>query len=446
MRPALTLTYVVTSNFNSKPYLSIAKLSLYSIFNAIEEINMQRNYKILLIDSASTDGSFEELLELGKKLSIETKISFEAIRLDKDLGNSFAYFYGFLYSRSRGADYVIYMDNDLVVTYPETLLKMQELAEKLSRANIKYYAVAPMIIWDNRERGARIAGKNIDPRIIIQYIRKDVETSMGKKILETNTVYIDILGRVINPLNGPLLECRDIISPSHEKTKKPFIISPFAASTFSLHPSRVAPLFPFLYIWGDDLLTAGYHAYKGYYSYIIPDIIGVHYTISPKKRTSPKELYYSNRNNVFINFASGRNKHLFYVVASLYKLLLWTPQSLIGLRRYVLHFLKEKYYIIGGYAPFNATKYAVTGFIHGLLSYNKVSKLLDEWFKKYLDEPPQYDLQEYFIYKGSEAGIARLLLYIFTGRKELLFRRGRRYCLKRLFRGEDQMVTVSRLN
>jgi glycosyltransferase involved in cell wall biosynthesis len=47
---------------------------------------------------------------------METGIVFEAIKLKKDLGNSFAYAYGFLHSRGKGADYIIYMDNDFAVT------------------------------------------------------------------------------------------------------------------------------------------------------------------------------------------------------------------------------------------------------------------------------------------------------------------------------------------
>ena len=424
--------YVVTSNFNSKPYLPIAKLSLYSIFNAIEEINMQSNYKVLLVDSASSDGSFEELYELGRKLSMETKIPFEAIRLEKDLGNSFAYSYGFLYSRNRGADYIIYMDNDLVITNPKTLLRMQELAEKLSQANIKYYAVAPMIILDNRERGTKIASKNIDPHIIVQYIRKDIETNMEKKILETNTMYVDILGRTVNPHIHSLLECRDIMDPSHVKTKKPFVISPFVASTFSLHPSRAAPLFPFLYISSDDILTATHHAYRGYYSYVIPDIIGVHYIESAKKRSSPKRAYHSHRNTVLANLASGRNMYLFYVVATVYELFVWVPLSLAELKKY----FKKKYYVLRGYAPSSVTKYAVAGFIHGLLARGKISKLIEDWFKKYLDEPPLYDLQEYFTYRGSKAGIARLLLYIITGKVEFLVKNRKCDELKLLLQAE----------
>ena len=182
---------MVTTNYNSKPYLPIARLSLYSVFKAILEINKQNEYKILLVDSASTDGSFEELRELGEELSRETSIAFEAIQLRKDLGNSFAYAYGFLYSRNNEADYIIYMDNDFIITNPETLLRMQKLAEKLSRAGIRYYAVAPMFILDNRERGLKIARSNIDPRSALESMKTDIEVNASRKILVINIAYVE---------------------------------------------------------------------------------------------------------------------------------------------------------------------------------------------------------------------------------------------------------------
>ena len=81
-------------------------------------------------------------------------------------------------------------------------------------------------------------------------------------------------------------------------------------------------------------------------------------------------------------------------------------------------------------------KYAVTGFIHSLLIHSKVLKSLENWFKKYLDEPPLDDFQ-YFTYKESEASIAtRLLLYIITGKAELLAKNEKCGVLKRLLRGE----------
>jgi glycosyltransferase involved in cell wall biosynthesis len=160
------------------------------------EINKQNEYKVLLVNSASKDESFEELCELGKKLSMETKISFETILLRKDLGNSFAYAYGFLYSRNKGADYIIYMDNDFIITNPRTLLEMQ----KLSRAKIKYYAVEPMFILDNRERDLKTARSNIDSRSAVESMQTDIEINTSGEVLATNIAYVDILARLIHPL------------------------------------------------------------------------------------------------------------------------------------------------------------------------------------------------------------------------------------------------------
>jgi len=403
---------VITTNYNSKPYLPIARLSLYSVFKAVSEINRQNEYKILLVDSASTDGSFEELRELGEKLSMETGIVFEAIKLKKDLGNSFAYAYGFLHSRGKGADYIIYMDNDFVITNPKTLLRMQELAEKLSRANIKYYAVAPMFILDDRERGLKIASSNIDPRSAIESMQTDIEINASGKILVTNIAYIDILGRIIHPFDCNLLECKNNAEIGRE-----FVISPFVPSTFSLHSSQVAPIFPLLYIWGDDQITAINHALRGYYSFVVPGILGIHYIESTRKRSSPRKAYYSHRNLVLSSFLTGRNKYLFYTVTSVYEAFIWAPLSLVELKKYI----KMKYYALGGYAPSSITKYAVAGFIHGLLIRKKVERSIDKWFRKYLGEPPRRNFLDYFTYKGIDsANIARLLLYIITGKQELL--------------------------
>jgi GT2 family glycosyltransferase len=403
---------VITTNYNSKPYLPIAKLSLYSVFKAVMEINKQDEYRILLVDSSSTDGSFEELCELGEKLSMETKIPFETIQLRKDLGNSFAYAYGFLYSRNKGADYIIYMDNDFIITNPKTLLEMQKLAEKLSRANIKYYAVASMFVLDNRERGLRIARSNIDPRSAVESMQTDIEINPSGKILATNIAYVDILGRIIHPFDCNLLECKN-----NAEIKKEFILSSFVPSTFSLHPSQVAPIFPLLYIWGDDQITAINHTLRGYYSFIVPGVLGIHYIESTRKRSSPRKAYYSLRNLVLSNFLIGRNKYLFYTVTSLYKLFIWAPLSLVELKKYI----KMKYYALGGYAPPSVTMHAVAGFIHGLLIRKKVERSIDKWFRKYLGEPPRKDFLDYFTYKGIDnANIARLLLYIITGKQELL--------------------------
>jgi hypothetical protein len=116
-------------------------------------------------------------------------------------------------------------------------------------------------------------------------------------------------------------------------------------------------------------------------------------------------------------FSTVGNKYLFYTVTSAYELFIWAPLSLVELKKYI----KMKYYALGEYAPSSVTKYAVAGFIHGLLLRKKVERFIDKWFRKYLREQPRRDSLDYFIYKGTDDGnIARLLLYIITEKQELL--------------------------
>jgi len=125
------------------------------------------------------------------------------------------------------------------------------------------------------------------------------------------------------------------VDPSHVKTKSQFVISPFVASTFFSTSIASSSIVSITIQWGDDMLTAMHYAYRGYYSYVVPDIIGVHYIEFTKKRSSLKKAYYFHRNNVFNNFASSGNKYLFYVITSIYELFVWTPLSLAELKKYI---------------------------------------------------------------------------------------------------------------
>jgi len=414
---------IVTSNYNSYPYIPLAKLSLYSIFRAIKSIKGEERYKVVLIDSASTDGSFEELSKFGKKLSSETNINFETIRLRKDLGNSFAYAYGFLYSRREGVNYIIYMDNDFIVLNSSVLKEMEDLANNLVKLNKKFYAIAPMFIQDDRYRGIKIA-REFEFEEALKIISHDIKSS-SKKILETNIEYLDILGRVTHPFDGVVCQIKDLLDLLEEGSiSKRFLISPIVASTFSMHPSYVAPLFPYLYIWSDDQITALQHSLRGLFSYVIPRIIGVHYGDSasryPSLKRSPKKTYYSHRNFMLSNFGYGSSRYLFYVVRTMYELFIWVPFSVFGIKKVI----KSKYYVIGGYTPSDVTKYAILGLIHGLFLNKRVAKMIERWFNKYLNEKPKTTLLIHFKYKNpGRTNIVKLIASIFLGDSELVYRK-----------------------
>ena len=410
---------IITSNYNSYSYLPLAKLSLYSIFRAIRFIKGEERYKIILVDSASTDGSFEELSKLGRELSDKTSIKFEAIRLSKDLGNSFAYAYGFLHSRKEGVNYIIYMDNDFIIINPCVLEEMENLANNLAKLNKKFYAIVPMFIHDDRYRGLKIARRyEFEDSLKIMY--HDIKTNC-QKILETNVEYLDLLGRVVHLFDSTICQIKDLLCLFEEgNISKKFLISPLAASTFSMHPSYVAPLFPYLYIWGDDHITAIQHTLRGLFSYVIPRIVGIHYGefmskySSPKR--SPKKAYYSRRNYVLSNFGYSSSKYLFYTTRLIYELFIWIPFTVFGIKKLI----KSKYYVLGGYTPPNVAKYTVLGFMHGLLLNRRIAGMIEKWFSKYLNEKPKTILITYFKSRNPRINIIKLMLSMFLGDNEFL--------------------------
>lgn len=322
---------IVTSNYNSRSYLPIAKLSLYSAFNAIKTINREKNFRIVLVDSASTDGSFEELTKLGNYLSSEIGVHFESIKLKKDLGNSFAYAYGFLYSRTKGTKYIVYMDNDFIITEPNVLEDIVNIAERMEKMNRRYYAIVPMIILESRDMVEKLLGKYSFNQALGALIR--IAKANCRKIVETNLIHVDIIGRTARISNIDLCRFEKIVNRHKFYSARYIFLSPMASSTFSLHPAYVAPLIPYLYIYGDDQTTSIQHAMRGYFSIVIPEIIGVHCVEAVAKRSSPVKAYFAHRNIVLGNISTGSRRYLFHTVKILYDFFVWTPISLLGLKK-----------------------------------------------------------------------------------------------------------------
>jgi GT2 family glycosyltransferase len=94
---------------------------------SLENINYD-NYEIIVVDNASTDGSFEKLKkELGNKHTL----------LDSKRNGGFAYGnnIGIKHGLNNGAAYILLLNNDTVVE-PDFLLKLIETAENNETAGI----------------------------------------------------------------------------------------------------------------------------------------------------------------------------------------------------------------------------------------------------------------------------------------------------------------------
>jgi|TARA_Y100000294_G_C8570257_1_gene342442 hypothetical protein len=94
-----SLVYIIVLNWNGKKLLDDCLNSLMKL-----EYN---NYKVLMVDNASTDGSVDY---------VKTKFSdVETISLDKNYGFAGGNNKGFEYASKNNAEYIIFLNNDTIV-------------------------------------------------------------------------------------------------------------------------------------------------------------------------------------------------------------------------------------------------------------------------------------------------------------------------------------------
>jgi len=99
---------VIWLNYNSAKFLSLALRSLKSLF----ELGYN-NYEIIIVDNASTDGSFEAVKGFVERFKPSgARVRF--VRSDRNRGYSGGMNLGWL-ARDPGSKYVAFLNNDLVV-------------------------------------------------------------------------------------------------------------------------------------------------------------------------------------------------------------------------------------------------------------------------------------------------------------------------------------------
>jgi len=106
------LAYIVVLNWNGKHHLQ-------ECLQSLENISYE-NFKIVLVDNHSTDGSVEFVKSFFP--------SIEIIRNDRNLGFSAGNNVGIRHALSHGADYVILLNNDTRVE-PDFLLRLIQYGE-----------------------------------------------------------------------------------------------------------------------------------------------------------------------------------------------------------------------------------------------------------------------------------------------------------------------------
>lgn len=99
---------MIVVNYNSKPFIGIFK----RLIKGIVELQKLVDGKLLLVDNASTDGSYEEIVEHAHRLNAD----FEAIRLSRNFGFTRAVNIAWHYARKRWCfRYLALLNNDLVI-------------------------------------------------------------------------------------------------------------------------------------------------------------------------------------------------------------------------------------------------------------------------------------------------------------------------------------------
>lgn len=98
---------IIWLNYNSMKFINVIKRSLKSIY----EISLP--LELIVVDNASTDGSFEEILSYLDGLE-ERDFKVKVIRLSKNMGYTGGNNMGYLNSDPR-TNYIAFINNDFII-------------------------------------------------------------------------------------------------------------------------------------------------------------------------------------------------------------------------------------------------------------------------------------------------------------------------------------------
>lgn len=376
---------VVTTNFNSDSYMDLAKLSLYSIFRSLESLPYRST--VLLIDSASTDGSFEKLLVFGRELAEKKRIGFLYERLTKDLGNSYALMIGFNRARKIGARCVLVVDNDFVLLDPY-LIHLMISVLSLNTRDAKICSVGSFFIEADRSTLSTLLSGS--PRSLeeIEHAYDSLMRAVKEGLplrdsyLIMNLAYVDMLGRIVQAPSR--LPYRVYLKLVERPAGVRLFITVYNPSTCTLYSVQCAPFNPYLYIIGDDALMGVEHTKRGLYNVVLTKVSGIHFALTSSK-ASPKRIYLETRNGILISSPLGAGRLLlFYVITGLY-LLMYIAASLLSLRDLWKTTRRDKFIdpVQLGSGRSTLLRYRIAGFVHGLLRYRLFSKRKKSWFDTY---------------------------------------------------------------
>lgn len=432
--------HFVTTNYNSSSYMPVAVLSLYSIFKAAEKL--AHPARILLVDSASTDGSFEKLRDLGVEMSKRTGIEFTYIRLSRDLGNSFALAYGFLHAKKEQAKYVVTVDNDFVVIDFDAVARVLNTMDALLKSGFKVYSVAGFHLELSREylsEKYRVESLAPDSLEYLHSNLSELATRLRSTPVVSNICYVDVLGRPfptpqLVPL-GVYKKLLDALSIHHK-----VFITAYVASTFAVCNASCAPIIPYLYIYGDDQLTGMEHARRGYLNLVVPCVVGIHFSTS-RAKIGPRKAYFTARNYMLVNSIERRSVRLLHHLVGFFHYALVSPLLNLAsiknpLKRAHVKLIDDN--LFGSNVKDTLViKSGILGSIHGFMYDRKFRSIVEAWFNRYSISKAGDDLLRYTLMnleRWSEGGmlVKDALLLIYPGPRAIKTHKEVRILIRRL--------------
>jgi len=153
------LVSIIWVNYNSSKILNIVKMSLLSI----KKLNY-KNYELIIVDNASTDGSFEQIKSYLNNIGLKAKI----IRTKHNLGFTGGNNIGYL-MRNPKSKYIVLLNTD-AIAYPDSLTKMVQAME----SDPKCGALQGIILWLGKD-SIYSAGIGIDEFMFANVIFGDTK-------------------------------------------------------------------------------------------------------------------------------------------------------------------------------------------------------------------------------------------------------------------------------
>ncbi|MDM7275033.1 MAG: glycosyltransferase family 2 protein [Thermoprotei archaeon] len=268
---------VIWVNYNSMGFIDLVLSSLAAIRNLNYE-----NYDLIIVDNASTDGSFQVVKSF---VSRWVKPKVRIVRMDANRGYIGACNAG--YAHARNSDYVVVMNNDLI-PFPDSL------------------------------------------KGLIEYLTSEEKVGGAQGIiLDYNTKTVDSAGFVIDELlrPHPLFRFKD---PNSIKKSYPITYSYGAYSIYSVRSLKLIGRSSYLYNPGlfayfDDNVLGLRFWMNGFKVKLFPVKAGLHYRGKTFGRKSLMRTYLELRNYLITVFMSNSRWKYYAILYSFARYNLYNP-------------------------------------------------------------------------------------------------------------------------